>query len=110
MNAGNGSSETLSRTFHIHRMRQARDDVAGIGKVERRAQLGAFVQFIELPLSGIGMKMGCALAHDLRSSGRQEQLQPFHVSTSGKLLPLVVHPENAEGEHRIHATTASPRH
>jgi hypothetical protein len=102
MNAGNGSSEALSCTFRVHRMRQSRDDVACIGKIEGRAQLGAFVEFIELPLGGFRMKMRRALAHDLRPSGRQEQLQPFHVSSPGELLPLVVHPENAEGEHRIH--------
>ncbi len=44
-----------------------------------------------------------ALAHDLRTSRRQKQLQPFHMGSSGKLLPLVVHPENAERKHRIHA-------
>src|ERR1035438_3398881 len=84
MNAGNGSSEALARTFRVHRVRQARNNIAGIGKIERFAQLGAFVEFIELPFGCFGMKMRRALAHDLRSPRGQEQLQPFHVSSSGK--------------------------
>ena len=92
----------LSLIHIFYRVGQARDDVAGIGDVERSANLGAFVEFVELPLGCLGMKVRRALAHDFRSSRRQKQLQPFHVSSSGKLLPLVIHPENAEGEHCIH--------
>ena len=103
LDARNGSREALSHGLRIHGVGQASDDVAGIGDVEGRAHLRALVEFVELPLGGFGMKMRRALAHDFRSARRQKQLQSFHVGPSGKLLALVVHPENAEGQQRIHA-------
>ena len=33
---------------------------------------------------------------------RQKQLQPFDMCASGKLLALIVHPENAKGKRRVH--------
>ena len=84
--------------FGIDRPGQPGDDVAAVGDVDRLARLGALVQFVDLPLGGLGVQIGGALAHNLRAPGRQEQLQPFHLRAPGKLLALVVHPENAEGE------------
>ncbi len=55
MNAGNGGGEAFPRGRHVNRTRQPGDDVAAVGNVNGFAQLGALVQFVELPLGGIAI-------------------------------------------------------
>ena len=102
VNARDGGGETLARGLRIHGASEPGDDVAGVGGVDRLTDLGALVEFEDLPLGGLGVQVRHALAHDLRAARRQKQLQPFDVGAAREVLALIVHPENAEGERGIH--------
>ena len=65
------------------------------------AGFGALVEFVELPLGGIAIEMGHALASHLGVSGGQEELQSLDVGATGKLLALTIHPENGEGKSSV---------
>ena len=83
---------------HVDGANQAGDNVAGVVAIEGNAGFGAFVEFEELPLGGIAIEMGHALADNISAACRQEEFQAFDVSATGELFALAVHPENAEGE------------
>ncbi len=65
------------------------------------AGFGTLVEFVELPLGGIAIEVGHALAHHLAAAGGSEKLESRNVGATGKLLALAVHPENAEGERGV---------
>ena len=93
--------EPSARRVGVDGADQAGDDVAGVVAVERSAGFGTLVEFVQLPLGGITVEMGHALAKYFATPGWCEELESSDMGATRKLLALVVHPENAEGE-RVH--------
>ena len=98
LHARDGCGKTGAGSGDIDGANQPGDDVAGVVAIEGLAGFGALVEFVELPLGGIAIEMGHALANHLGAARGQEELQAFDVGATGKLLALAIHPENAEGE------------
>jgi hypothetical protein len=96
VNASDRRGKAFAGSLDIDGATDTSDDVSAIGDIEGFYGLGALIQLIELPLSCLLVQIRRTLANDLRASRREKQLQSFDLGTSGEVLALVVHPQDAE--------------
>lgn len=93
-----GSGEALQGGMLIRRMDETGGDVAGVGGVKRGELLGAFVEFVELPLGQVTIEVSDTLAQHGRSAGWNKQLEAFHDDGGSAMAAAGIEPQNTESQ------------
>ena len=99
-NAGDGGGKTLPGGTSVYGAGQPGVDVSAVGNVESLDGLGAFIEFIDLPLGHRYQDAPHAAGRSPIGRG-QEELQSLHLGMARKTLALMVHPEDAKSKRSI---------